>query len=132
MWILFLGKTKPGKIHDYKLLRNDSFLEAIHEAVSTWVDKGFDGIQNLFSNFEALVPFKKRKNTPLTDEQKDYNKLVSSLRIKNEHAICGIKRFGVVTQRYRNRCNKLSDTFMLLAAGHWNLHLLVQLAGMVS
>lgn len=69
------------------------------------------------------MPKKATKNHPLSDEDKAENKLISAIRVVSEHAIAGIKRYGVAANIYRNHLPDLDDQFTLLSAGLWNYHL---------
>lgn len=88
-----------------------------------WVDTGFQGVLKQHTN--TLIPKKATKGKPLTLRDKEENKLISSFRVVVEHAIAGIKRFGVVSQTLRNRKAYFDDLVMELACGMWNLHLKV-------
>jgi hypothetical protein len=48
------------------------------------------------------IPHKKPKGKELTLEQKQYNRAFSSKRVKVEHGIGAMKRFGIAAQRWRN------------------------------
>lgn len=48
------------------------------------------------------LPFKRKKNTPLTDEQKAYNRQQASFRMKVEHKIREFKVFKILSDIYRN------------------------------
>ncbi len=67
------------------------------------------------------MPKKKPRGGSLTDEEKAMNRLISSVRIVVEHAIGGIKRFGCVSDIYRNK-NGFDDQLINVASGLWNLH----------
>ncbi len=69
------------------------------------------------------MPIKGTKKYPLTYAQKQENTLISSIRVRVEHAIGGMKRFRAVSDMLRNRLGRLDDLFMQLAAGLWNYHL---------
>lgn len=122
MKILFLGQTKPGSIHDYKLLKKEDIFEYISNTTTSWLDKGFQGIREQFPQLQVMIPYKKKPNKSLTLYEKEQNRIINGIRILVEHAFAGVKRLGVVSQRYRNKSNELADTFMLLACGIWNLH----------
>ena len=77
------------------------------------VDTGFIGIQNLHKNFE--IPKKKSKKSPLTKADKARNKQISSDRASNEHAIGFIKRFKILSERYRNRRKRFGLRMNLIA-----------------
>ena len=62
-------------------------------------------------------------NGALTQEQKDYNALLASARVVNEHAIGGIKRCRIVKDCFRNWKRDFDDTVMCLAAGLHNLRI---------
>jgi len=59
----------------------------------------------------------------LTDEEKENNKTISSIRVTSEHAIGGIKRMSCVNNVYRNKKGNVDDKFMVICAGIWNLEL---------
>ena len=48
------------------------------------------------------IPHKKPKGGKLTPEQKQQNRELSSKRVVVEHAICKMKRFQILAQRFRN------------------------------
>lgn len=119
--ILILTPTKSGRRHDKRLVDKAQLIEHIPDKVTIWADTGFQGIQHKHSNL--MMPAKARKKQPLTDDQKQNNRVISGLRIVVEHAIGGMKRFKTASDIYRNRLPNLDDQFMVVAAGLWNLHL---------
>ncbi|MBK9012641.1 MAG: transposase [Saprospiraceae bacterium] len=92
-------------------------------------DLGYLDIDKYYEIKELLIPHKKprkSKQNPepkLSDEQKAYNKQVSSIRIAVEHAIGGLKQFGILVQVFRNRLENFDDLVIEIAAGLWNLKL---------
>ncbi len=126
--ILFIGYTVMGGIHDYRLLKQD-FPNDIDwfSRFRVWVDLGYVGIQKDYSHCEILIPHKKPRKSKanpspsLTDEQKTENREMSSLRVIVEHAIGGMKRFGILTGKFCNRKEKFVDDVAALCAGLWNL-----------
>lgn len=89
--------------------------------ISAWVDTGFQGLQKIHPNTQ--IPKKKTRDKPLTEEDKQENRLISHFRVIGEHAIAGIKRLRSASDVYRNKRPNFDDTMMLLAAGIWNYHL---------
>jgi len=77
------------------------------------VDSGFIGINKYHKN--SQLPKKSSKKQPLTKEDKLYNRNISSERVANEHAIGFIKRFKILSERYRNRRKRFGLRFNLLA-----------------
>lgn len=119
--ILYLSPTKSGKIHDFKQFKKTGVIDGIPEDIDILGDKGFAGIDDL-SNHETFVPKKKPKNGFLNPEEKEDNSLISSIRIKVEHAIGGVKRLGVATNIFRGRFGS-DDRFTFVSAALWNFHL---------
>lgn len=68
------------------------------------------------------MPKKKSKNNPLTFDDKVRNKMLSSERVLNEHVIGKIKRFKIVSDKYRNRRKRFGLRFNLIA-GIYNFEL---------
>lgn len=119
--VLILTKTVSGKNHDYGLFKQGDI--NIPSDVKVWLDLGFLGIGKDFPNMNYEMPHKKPKGGQLTDEQKAENREISRVRVKVEHAICGIKRYNSVSYKFRNKNLRKADEFMLLATGLWNFHL---------
>ena len=119
--ILYLSPTKSGKIHDFKQFKKMGIIDAIPEDTDILADKGFIGIDDV-SNHQTFVPKKKPKNDFLTPEEKEDNSLISSIRIKVEHAIGGVKRLGIATNIFRGKFGS-DDRFTFVSAALWNFHL---------
>lgn len=120
--VLVLTYTKPGKHHDYALLKKSGLPEKIPKQVSAWFDLGFRGAEKDY-DLSLVMPHKKSKNNPLTNEQIQDNRVISGIRVIVEHSIAGVKRLKCVTDVYRNKKVNVADTFMLLSCGIWNYHL---------
>ena len=121
--ILFLSKTREGRLHDMKQLKKTCVLEHIPQDITLWVDKAYVGIQDYLKYHNpVMIPHKKPNGKTLTAAQKKENKLISGFRIVVEHAINGIKRFGSMSATYRNRKGQ-DDEMIYLCAGLWNFHL---------
>lgn len=120
--ILYLSPTRSGRRHDKRLADKESLIEHIPPSVGIWVDSGFQGIQKQHAN--VCMPKKGTKKNPLTLEQKKENTLISSIRVRAEHAISGIKRYRACSETFRNRLKGgLDDIFMEIASSLWNYHL---------
>jgi hypothetical protein len=95
-----------------------------------YVDLGYLGFANDYKTKKLLIPYKKprkSKNNPnptLTEEQKKHNKNVSSIRVKVEHTIGGMKRYKCFSDKYRNKTDDTKSFFKILSAGFWNFNLL--------
>jgi DDE superfamily endonuclease len=62
------------------------------------------------------LPKKKTKKNPLTKEDKRKNRALSSERVANENVIGMLKRFKIISERYRNRRKRFGLRFNLIAA----------------
>ena len=63
-------------------------------------DTGFQGFAP--AGINIIQPKKKPKGRDLTLEEKEENRKISSIRIRIEHAISGIKRYRIVKDKLRN------------------------------
>ena len=75
--------------------------EKVNKLISLLADSGYQGITNIFKN--SMIPKKKSKYNPLTDQDKELNKLISSIRITIEHVNCQLKIFRILSEKYRSR-----------------------------
>lgn len=101
-----------GKRHDFRLFKESGV--HIHPEIKTLTDTGYQGINKIHPNSE--LPKKKTKKNPLTKEDKRKNRELSSERVVNENVIGMIKRFKIVSDRYRNRRKRFGLRFNLIAA----------------
>ena len=87
------------------------------------VDLGFIGIEKNYVCKELLVPNKKKKKQELNIVQKVENKLLARERICVEHAIGGMKRYRILSDRLRVHDVSLYNVILGVAAGLWNFYL---------
>ncbi len=88
-----------GKTHDFKLFKDSK----LHFSSKTEVlaDKGYLGISALHPN--STIPVKESKNHKLSATEKAFNSALSKRRIYIEHINRYIKRFRILSSRYRNK-----------------------------
>ena len=100
-----------GKKHDFRLFKDS----CVHVRTETLLeaDTGYQGLAQLHAN--SLLPKKRSKNHPLTKQQRKDNHEISSKRIFVEHAIRFVKRFRILSERYRNRRKRFALRFSLIA-----------------
>ena len=100
-----------GKKHDFRLFKDSH----VHVRTETLLeaDTGYQGLVQLHAN--SLLPKKRSKNHPLSKQQRKDNHEISSKRIFVEHAIRFVKRFRILSERYRNRRNRFALRFSLIA-----------------
>jgi len=70
------------------------------------VDLGYLGVEKDYPEQLSALPYKKKKNQELSQEEKDYNKIHSIKRIVIEHTICRLKKYNVMKEIFRNRLRK--------------------------
>ena len=118
----WLTPSQRGARHDKRVADAHRVIQVIPATVSVIADSGFQGSQHP----QLCLPRKGSKNHPLSEEDRGWNRLVSSVRVRVEHALGGLKRFGAAANIYRNHKARCDDRFNLLAAGLWNLRLAFQ------
>lgn len=132
-WIVFVGLTTQGSMHDYELLK-----EEFHwyqnknnwfEFLDVFLDLGYLGFEEDFKCLNVQIPFKrpkKLKNQPrpeLPDDQKEHNSKVAKTRVRVEHAIGAMKIFNIMVHAYRNFMPDFEDITIGITAAINNLRL---------
>ena len=112
----YLSQTYEGKRHDKKIA--DEETPTYPEDIGIYQDTGFQGYAP--DGVRTFQPQKKPKGEELTLEQKERNRLISSIRIVIEHIIAGIKRCRMVKDIFRNTKEKYDDLVMEIACGLHN------------
>jgi len=107
-----------GKRHDFRLFKESEV--RLKPETRSQTDTGFQGMQKIHPNCE--IPKKRSKKNPLTKEDKLLNKIIASERVINEHVIGALKKFKIISDRYRNRRKRFGLRFNLIA-GIYNLEL---------
>lgn len=99
-----------GSIHDFNLFKNSS--HDYNRNTTLFVDMGYIGIEKIHKN--SIIPIKSSKNHKLTNDEKWYNSEVSKVRIAIEHTNAFLKKFKIISTRFRNRRKnfKLYMTFI--------------------
>lgn len=99
-----VSATVPGgATHDVTLLRQTNLLGQLAAGEGAMMDKGYDGIRKDYPEVPIILPFKARRNRPLTEAEKASNQVVAGYRIVVEHAIAQLNRFTVLRQVFRGR-----------------------------
>jgi hypothetical protein len=110
-----VSDSPPGSTHDLTLLRQTKLLERLETDEGAMMDKGYDGIEKDHPASPLYLPYKARRNRPLTDIEEAYNQELSSYRIVVEHTNTQLQNFGVLAQTYRHAREKHSRTFRAVA-----------------
>ena len=118
--ILYISKLYPGKVHDYTILKTEFPPEKNYfKELELDLDLGFQGVESDYEAKKINIPYKKKRkkkgeNNDLTDEQKEYNKMVASERIDIEHSIGQMKNCRIIHQVVRIKDKELLDEIILL------------------
>jgi len=111
-----LTRSRPGRTHDLTVFRASGLLASLPPESITVADKGFDGLQHDLPEQALVTPFKARRNHPLEEAQQWANRDVSRQRIVVENAICELKHFKVLVDRFRQAAEYLDDAARAILA----------------
>ena len=100
-----------GKKHDFHLFKDSRTY--VKSDTTLGADSGYQGLTQIHAN--SLLPKKRSKNHPLSKLERKENREISKIRIFVEHAIRFIKRFRILSERYRNRRKRFALRFSLIA-----------------
>jgi hypothetical protein len=117
--ILFLSQTCEGKRHDKKAADEAGY--EFPEGSTVFQDRGLQGFT--VGGVTVIQPKKKPRGKELTAEDKENNRAISSIRIRVEHAIGGVKRYRIVKDKIRNWAEGFRDQAMETCCGLHNFRL---------
>ena len=118
--VVFLTASYEGRIHDKHIADITGYSPPPGSIL--YQDTGFQG--NLTCpKVKIIQPKKKPKGGELTAEEKAMNREISSIRIRVEHAISGIKRYRIVKDKLRNYKKGFADLVMETCCGLHNFRL---------
>ena len=116
-YVLVISISVPGATNDKKLSDEVKTVDRLPDGCEANADKGYQGLAKQVSlvtvrNVETgeeeqlprltlKTPFKKPKGGALTEEQKAFNKLLGSIRVRVEHCIGWVKNWAIVATRFR-------------------------------
>lgn len=122
--ILYVSHCWVGRTHDYRMFKEEfPPKQAWFKNFTVHVDLGFLGIEKDYVCKQVLLPHKKKKSQALSVEQKNENRLVARERIYVEHAIGGMKRYRILSDRLRVHDVRLYNLVLEVCAGLWNFYL---------
>ena len=112
-----LVDIKTSSIHYYFPTKNDlaiALMKQEIEALETFFKKlenasCSEKIQDI--HLQTELPYKKPKNGELEEDEKDYNKALSRIRVKAENVLAQIKTFKILADRYRNKRKRYNLKF---------------------
>lgn len=117
--VIFLSATCTGKIHDKTIADTSNY--NLPQGSTLYQDKGFQGFG--IENIIIIQPKKKPRGSELTEEEKEKNKSISSIRIRVEHVVNGVKRYRIIKEKMRNWRKGFRDKVMETCCGLHNFRL---------
>src|SRR6185437_11935214 len=122
-YIIHKADHKKGHRHDYNINKKNH--PVTPKDVVNVYDLGYLGVEKDFPEQLSALPYKKKRNSELSAEEKDYNKLHSKKRIVIEHTICRLKKSMVQSDIFRNKLKKY-DGISDIVAGLINYRIMNQ------
>ena len=117
--VVLLTPSYEGRRHDKRIA--DATEYRLPKGSVLYQDSGFQGFT--LPDINIIQPKKKPKGQELTVEEKENNRAISSIRIRVEHAIAGIKRYRIVKDKLRNYKKGFSDIVINICCGLHNFRL---------
>jgi hypothetical protein len=117
--ICFLSATYEGTASDKHLAELEGY--TLPHGSCLYQDRGFQGF--ILNGITIVQPKKKPPGGELTPPEKATNRAISSIRIRIEHAIGGVKRSRMVKDKIRLLKDGMRDTIMETCCGLHNLRL---------
>ena len=117
--VVLLTPSFEGRHHDKRIA--DIVGYCLPPGSTLYQDTGFQGFAP--PNINIIQPKKKPKGRERTDEEKENNRKIASIRIRIEHVISGIKRYRIVQDKLRNWKKGFSDLVMETCCGLHNFRL---------
>jgi len=105
-----VSKSYPGSEHDMRVRRKSDSLPQEH---IKRVDLGYQGLDKEMSN--VIIPHKKDRGGTLSESQRWYNSVQSSVRILIEHKFAQLKKFRILGEVYRNFMKKHNLRWSIIA-----------------
>jgi DDE superfamily endonuclease len=114
-----LSATYEGKANDKSLADLEGY--SLPPGSYLYQDMGFQGF--VLAGVTIVQPKKKPRGGELTPPEKATNRRISSIRIRIEHAIGGVKRYRIVKDKIRLLKDWIRDTVMETCCGLHNFRL---------
>jgi DDE superfamily endonuclease len=99
-----------GRTHDFRLFQHSHSRLGARLCLA---DKGYQGMTKIHA--DSITPQKKPRRQRLPKADKQTNRALAQQRVKVEHGIRRLKRFRILSERYRNRRKRFGLRVHLLA-----------------
>jgi hypothetical protein len=118
-YIHYLSATYEGKAHDKRIADESDY--TFPDGSELYQDTGFQGFQR--AHVTVIQPKKKPRGGKLTAEEKAENRRISSIRVLIEHVIGSVKRYRMVRDTIRVKCEVFRDMVMETCCGLHNFRI---------
>jgi DDE superfamily endonuclease len=115
----FLSATYEGKAHDKTLADLEGY--RLPHGSCLYQEMGFQGF--IRTGITIVQPKKTPRGGELTPPEQATNRAISSIRIRSEPAIGGVKRYRMVKDKIRLLKDGIRDTIMETCCGLHNFRL---------
>ncbi len=113
-YILHKVGYKKGRRHDYGVYKKNH--PVTPKEVVNVVDLGYLGVETDFPEQLSALPYKKKRNQDLSQEEIDYNIIHAKKRIiVVEHTICRLKKYRIMSDIFRNKLRKYNKVTDIVA-----------------
>ena len=109
--LAFVSDPMPGRTHDTKALRATGLLDHITPGQLIG-DKGYIGLG-------MITPVRAQPHQQHTEEEKNFNKSVNTIRYKIERAIANLKTWRILHTDYRRPFKTFAETITTVLALHF-------------
>jgi hypothetical protein len=113
--ILHVFGGLPGCVADVQLLRASGVLRKLPPGAKVRLDRGYDGIARDYPQVALQSPVKGRRGRPVTLLGKLYNRMLNRERIRVEHVLSRLKKFGCLAGVFRGRFEAHEDVFCVVS-----------------
>jgi DDE superfamily endonuclease len=117
--VCFLSHTCEGKPSEKSIAELAG--DTLPPGSGLYQEKGFQGFD--LQDVTIVQPKKTPPGGELTPPEKEANRRISSIRIRIEHAIAGVKRYRIVKDKIRLLTDGIRDIVMETCCGLHNFRL---------
>jgi hypothetical protein len=128
--IYYVSEYYDGKYVDIGVLKKEFAIDmGWFKKFKVLFDLGFQGVAKLYEFKELIIGEKKARksksnpDSKLNPAQKERNKAISRERIFVEQAIGKMKRYRILKNRCRLKCQNIKNRILGITAGLWNYQL---------
>lgn len=105
------------------MLKSDLTDTSIFSEHTVVLDSGFQGIDKIYEIKLLGLPHKKPKGKPHTYSDKVHNQFIGRIRVVVEHSIGYLKRYRILSDRFRSTNIETADQVIDICAGLANFRL---------